>query len=240
MNENQDGQRGQVPNGDPLKRAAACAKAGDPVGMITALAEQRALDGFQRAFAHRYSKLPDTAIEEAIAGALDKAYAEIQGGKKITSLGSWLWKVIENDLNDAWITEYKNREVYDETKHSDLVEGGATDGPKEQDVGIDRERLRVEAVRLAREMIPTLGQANLVRVMTVLVDAIEAGIDDLPHATIAEALDLRPDTVRVLVFRGLERMARAAEARGLHLDRARLKELFPGIGDVEDDNMKMD
>ena len=227
-------QQDPVPESDPLKRAAACAKAGDPVGMVTVLAEDHAMDGFHRQFSRRYNRLPGTVIEEAIAKATDKAYAQIQAGKKITSLAAWLWKVIENELNDAWTREYKYNATYDESRHAEAVRSHSAGGPEEQEE-IDRGLLRTEAIRVAREIIPTLGQTNLVKVMTVVIDAVEAGVEDLSHGAIGKALDLNPATVRVLVYRGFDRLTRAARTRGLHLNRARLKELFPGFDDDEDD-----
>lgn len=224
----------EVPTSDPLKRAADCAKAGDPVGMMTALAERHGLDGFVRYFVIRYSKVPQTAVEDAVAIAMDKAYDHIRQGRSIANLAAWLWKVIDNELKDAWIREYRFNTRYDEAQHGDAVAASACGGAHHRDLDLDRQRMHSEALRIAREILPTLGHENVRAVMKLLIDAAESGIEDLPHAQIAETLDLHPSTVRVLVHRGLERLARAARGRGLHLDRTRLDELFPGHQETED------
>ncbi len=222
---------------DRFKRAADCAKNGDPLGMLVALADQHALDGYYRYFSNRYSNLPSTAIEEAIGLATDAAYAHLQAGKKIFNLSGWLWKVIESRLNDAWTTEHALNRPFDDERHGGAA-SNSSGGLAERSAQIDRQGMRNEAIRVAREMLPTLGHKNIENVMKLILDAAENGVEDLPHAEIAETLDLNPNTVRVLVWRGFRRIARAAKKRGLHVDRARLKDLFPDIpADGEDEDL---
>ncbi len=75
--------------------------------------------------------------------------------------------------------------------------------------------VRKGAVATARRLLPKLGQQNVQDVMRCLIDAVEAGEQDLPHRVVADALGLNQGTVRVLMKRGLDRLARAARAEGL-------------------------
>jgi DNA-directed RNA polymerase specialized sigma24 family protein len=218
---------------DHFKRAAERAKAGDPVGMLAALADEHALDGYYRYFAGRYKNLPGTAIEEAISAATDEAYAQLQGGRRILNLGAWLWKVIENRLNDAWTSEHALRQQFDDARHADAQASDLAGARQDRGSGVDRDKMRAEAIRVARELLPSLGHTNIEKVMKMLFDAAEQGVEDLPHEQIAEALDLKASTVRVLVWRGFQRLARKAAERGLHVDRTQLKNLFPDLPDDE-------
>ena len=221
---------------EALAQAKQAASSGDPLGMIKALNDSAFLDGMKRTLVLQWSgQIPEDEVEECIAVAVDKAYAELWGGGRIRRLDAWLWKVAKNKIVDRWRKDYRHRDAEAdvfEQPHPDPHPYLRDDDPSYELDDRDRDELRATALKVAREILPTLGQENIVKVMTYVLDAIEADVMDLTSTDIGEALDLNPATVRKLIQRGFERMAKAARDRGYHLDTDQLPRF--DADDVED------
>lgn len=201
-----------------LRRAKEQARGGDAVAMVEALHESRALDGLASQLRRSCSGLSATDIDQAIAAAVYAVYAAVSRGHVVHDLMAWLVKVC---YRNAWRTL---KALTDRHSMKPVVEpwapvldrtaasrSGADDGQGDDPA----ERRREEAIVIARRLLPRLGQQNVQDVMRCLVDAVEAGEQDLPHRVVAEALGLNEGTVRVLMMRGLERLGRIARNEGL-------------------------
>ena len=198
-----------------LQKAQAALNRGDVVDMLTALAASRFLDGLTRRLQADWSgSLPPADIDECIAQAVDAAWGAARKGQKVANIGAWLWKVARNLANDKWRDDFVLRGDLDDAALAvdpDL-------GEPESDVrGQIKDAQRREAIRIARELLPRVGEGLVVDVMEVVIDAIEAELPDLPAASIGEALGISAHTARTLVSRGFTRLRRLAEQEGYEM-----------------------
>ena len=90
--------------------------------------------------------------------------------------------------------------------------GESLDAAERRDLA---EAQRKEAIRIARGLLPRIGQGQVVAVMEVLIDAAENGLPDLPASSIAEQVGISKSAARTLVSRGLKRLRRLAEQEGV-------------------------
>lgn len=214
-----------------LEDARHAATNGKPLEMLEALNRSRFLEGMARVLEWEWQdQVPHEEIRECIARAVDKAYDELKSSKLLHNLPAWLWKTARNNVRDVWNKEYSHRaEIGDE-----MVDGIASHPhPLNPEEEYDRDALSRWALRKARELLPQLGQENIVKVMTYVLDAAENGITDLPHAEVGEALGLETSTVRKLVQRGFERLSRLAKEKGLH---GSLDQYVRGLRLVDDED----
>jgi DNA-directed RNA polymerase specialized sigma24 family protein len=197
--------------------AASC----DPRGMVEALYRSFVLDGLIRLLRNKWPSLYDE-VEFILAEAVDVLYQAISRGEKILNIPGFLYKVCD-------------RKAYDHARHAEesfdpdnpkhaapsssspteqpiLQEEEGHDGHSEE---LDREEKRHRAVAIARKLIPRLGQQSVQSVMTYVIDAVEAGREDLPDREVADALGLSLDTVRQSKSRGFRRLARIAHEERL-------------------------
>lgn len=202
-----------------LRRAKEQARGRDPVAMVEALHESRALDGLASRLRRSWPGLSATDVDLAIATAVDAAYAAVGRGQVVHELMPWLVKVCHRiawRTVEAMTDPHSMKAVvegWDPAACARMAEGG---GSAHDDQEEERaERRRKEAIAIARRLLPRLGQQNVQDVMRCLVDAVEAGEQDLPHRVVADALGLNEGTVRVLMMRGLNRLGRIARDEGL-------------------------
>lgn len=202
-----------------LRRAKEKARGGDPVAMVEALHESRALDGLASRLGRSWPGLSATDVDRVIAAAVDAAYATVSRGRAVHDLMPWLVKVCHRiawRTVEAMTDPHSMKAVVEDWDPAaiDRVAGGG-DGAHDNEEEDLAERRRKEAIAIARRLLPRLGQQNVQDVMRCLVDAVEAGEQDLPHRVVAETLGLNEGTVRVLMMRGLDRLGRVARAEGL-------------------------
>ena len=125
-----------------------------------------------------------------------------------SALGSG--KVANNTANDKWKRDYSRRRKLDSAA---LESGGESlDAAERRDLA---EAHRKEAIRIARGLLPRIGQGQVVDVMEVLIDAAENGLPDLPASSIAEQVGISENAARTLVSRGLQRLRRLVEEEGI-------------------------
>lgn len=184
--------------------------------MIEALTASGFLFGLVRRLQRQWPTLPPIEIDDCVAAAVDSAFAAISGGKAVRKLGAWLWKAAANTAQDRWRAEYAGR-VGDETG----IDGLAAPDAEDERTRTEREALddlrRAEAIRLARELLPRIGEGQVVDVMELVIDAAAQELPDLPASEIADALGISEGSARKLVSRGLQRMRREAERAGIEM-----------------------
>jgi DNA-directed RNA polymerase specialized sigma24 family protein len=220
---------GKVQGGiDFLEVARQAALSRAPDRMLEALAASGLLDGITRRLENRWrGRIPRPEIEDCVALAVDSAYDAVSSGRMVRNLGAWIWKASYNLACDRWTDDYERRS----TVEPEVLED------RQSLVTEDDRRLAdhraAEAVRLARSLLPRIGQGQIIDVMTILIEAAEQGIQDLPPDAIAETLGLSPAAVRSLLSRGLERLEREARREGVTLPEA-VPALIRGAGDEDD------
>ena len=199
-----------------LKVASEAAREHQPDKMLEALAASGFIDGLTRRLKGKWGRLPRIEIEECVAKAIDKVYEAITQGRSIRNLGAWLWKAADNLANDCWRDDYSHRAGGREN-----LENLASDNssPPTIEERLHREELaqfrRDEAIRLARRLLPRIGQGQIIKVMELVIDAVEQGIPDLTSVDIGNALGITSNAARTLRKRGFERLRREARREGI-------------------------
>ena len=188
-----------------LQRAVKAATKRDAAAYFKELAASAVLDGVTNALRRRWPKAGDDIIYHATAAAADNLYEHVVDGGPVRSPGGFLWGAAKNEMLEWY--HRAQREVPLPELPEEQVESDETTRP-------DEGRLRAEALRLARQYLPKLGEINTQRIMAFIFDGIESGSVDLSNATVAEALELSAQTVRRCKSRGFQRLRREAEKTG--------------------------
>jgi DNA-directed RNA polymerase specialized sigma24 family protein len=193
--------------------------------MLTALYKSHVLDGICRRLAKDWSEIAFEDVELLVAEAVDVLYEKVRGGEKIRRIAPFLVKVASRKAYDF----HESRRVIDALDPADVEAAAGKESrrdfereekqakPKTPDPGdeLDYEDKRRIALRIARGLLPRLGQQRIQDVMSYIFDAIEAGHDDISNEEIEDALGLSPDTVRTSKSRGFTRLARIAKEEKL-------------------------
>ena len=196
-----------------LRHAEKAAASGDPKGMVDFLFRSYALDGLIRQLRKKWPTLHHDDIDYIVSESMNEVYLAVKGGEKVLNLLGLLWKKSFGKAFDRYKLRPKMIAL-----DSEIFENiGKPDNPIEDDQ--KEEENRAKALKIARSLIPRLGQHNVQAVMSYLLEAIEAGRGDVPTQEVAEALGLNPDTVRQSISRGFRRLKRIATQEGL-IDRA--------------------
>ena len=105
-----------------LERAQEAVNRRDPVRMLEALTASHYLDGLRRRLQVQWGgSLPSSEVDECVAEAVDAACAAVFAGRRISSLGAWLWKAADNTANNKWRRDYSRRRELDSAA---LASGG--------------------------------------------------------------------------------------------------------------------
>ena len=217
------GREGQV------RHAADRAALGDVKGMLEALTVSGFLAGLVRQASDQYDALPRHEIENCVAEAVDGFFVAASDGRRISNPGGWLWKATWNKAADLWRQHYSSRVEMDESAYA----GAEHDGPRERAAADARaDRLRDEALRQARSLLPLVGTGQVVEVTRLILDAVADGLPDLPAKDIAEIVGISEAAARTLASRGLGRLERAARRAGITLP----DDLADGDPDDEDND----
>lgn len=197
-----------------LATAQSAAAARDAIGMVEALYASGYLAGLKRLMQRKWGKLPTADVEDCVADAVNEAYLAVSSRRRVADLGAWLWKTADNRAADRWRRDHAPIRGLDEAPERYVPE--PDDEERTRSDALDDFR-RVEAVRLARRLLPSVGHGQIREVMTLVVDAVEAGQPDLPPAVVADTLGITAPAARSLMSRGLERLRAAARTEGLEL-----------------------
>lgn len=161
----------------------------------------------------KYPDIPEAEIEDIVSSSMASLFDEVDAGKEITNLWSWLFKVA-----DRRAVDYLRMRAFERLANEEVLDGN------HPPLFAEASRLPLEAMpdfqrqwalEKAHALLPRLGGENIQRVMAVVLEAIENGVEDLSYRDIGDTLGLKPDTVKTQVFRGFERLGRLAREEGL-------------------------
>jgi DNA-directed RNA polymerase specialized sigma24 family protein len=189
----------------PPPSAKEAAATGDARAMVEAMFVSGFVDGLVGRVDRAWRLLDRAAAEDAVADAVGALYGTVLDGKVVESPEGYVVKA-------AWHiaqVEHKRRKTLREPEDFE-----ADDDEEDDDFGPSRSEWRDEAIRVARRLLPQMGQTNPRRVIEVIVDAVEAGIPDISNAEIGRILSLTNDVVRQSKKRGFERLERLAAEQG--------------------------
>ncbi|MBX3233522.1 MAG: hypothetical protein KIT84_11000 [Labilithrix sp.] len=191
------------------------------------IAASHALDGLTRQLQNAWPHALPGVIEEAVSTASDELYVRAGSGPIVAPLG-FLWGTARNIMLKKHRGGTAVTESLDDESNADLLVWNA------EETRTDKERaaLRDAAIRFARSVLPSLGHANVVQVMTFIIDCVDRGDVYVDNPTIGAALGLTSDTVKRCKHRGFERLAREAKKRGMNID-----DVLEDVTDEEDDDV---
>ena len=203
-----------------LQRAQEAVNRGDVLGMLEALTASGYLDGLTRRLQKKWSgSLPWSVVDDCIAQSVDAACAAASQGRSIRSLGAWLWKSADKIAHDRWKFDHARRVRFrDDTLAADS-DGIETDREREGRQELEEVRHN-KAIRMARDLLPRIGDGQVRDVMELVIDAAEDRLPDLPASSIADALGISDNAARALVSRGLKRLSRLAAKEGVEVPTA--------------------
>lgn len=197
---------------DELRAAVEAARTGDVREFLIRLAASHAVDAITQRLVAKWSRAEWGNVEAAVLRATETLFARARDGALIRSPAGFLWGCATNDLSNQ-----HRAGVLVVSPYQDCHSSASWD-PSSPDSDRDDEAIRVRALKFARSLLPRLGQDNIIRVMTFVLDCVEAGEKYVDHKIIAEATGLTADTVRKLKHRGFERLEREAKRHGVLLD----------------------
>jgi RNA polymerase sigma factor (sigma-70 family) len=181
----------------------------DALATIQQLFEDGFVDGLVRRLDRGWSLLDRGDVEDVVSDALLALYETMAAARKVGSAEAYVFKVAANRAK-ARYDEIKDRGSYDE----ELLEDPKSDALPQPGL-VD---LRTEALRIARQLLPRLGQSTIQRVMGLVFEAVEADLADISPSEIAEVLGLSSSVVRQTLHRGFQRLQRIAQEEGLQLN----------------------
>lgn len=204
-----------------LNRAVAAAASGDVKGAITALHASGFLDGLYRHLTTKWPNVEPLDIESAIAAAVAAYFTKISEGSPVSRIAAYILKAADNQV----LTSYHRRIHEDLTQDGEIETLSDHQGLKvspqddEQEAVEERRRQQARDLALARakELLPRVGQENVQRAMSLVLEAVERGDPDLPLATVADTLGVSHDTAKKCLQRGFARLSRLAREAGIEL-----------------------
>jgi DNA-directed RNA polymerase specialized sigma24 family protein len=220
-----------------LHEARDAAMVGDPITMLASLHRSFALDGLVRRLTKDWPRIPFEDVRLLVADAVDILYGKVRDGEKVRSPLSFILKIAHRKACDF----YESRKPIDAMDPEELEAAAGRSAVwgcpssivqgAQEDLGdrLDYDERRKCALRIARGLLPRLGQKHVQDVMSYIFDAVEANRYDIPNQEIEEALQLSSETVRTAKTRGFRRLARIAK------DERLVEQEFDFLGIGDDD-----
>jgi RNA polymerase sigma factor (sigma-70 family) len=199
-----------------LADAHAAARAGRIDEMISLLYDSHYLDGLTRGMQSKWSELRGEDLEDAVAEAVQELVKECRSGRsRIEQLRSWLWRVADRKAGAMFRDRVREASAAPEALMPSQVT--ADRESEDESSGSDEEdpdQKRLAAVRTARRLLPRLELESERLVLSVLIDAVEDGVEELSVRRIAEITGLAKSTADEAVKRALRKLRRLAREEG--------------------------
>jgi DNA-directed RNA polymerase specialized sigma24 family protein len=232
------------PVSQALERAKDFGKSGDFSSFAEAIVGSGILDGLKRRVGQRWPRLHPDDVDLAVGHAFDQLYADLKAGKTIISVISWLFKVAMSYAAAQWACRQRDTGYdYDFLEqHQDDRHGSDDQQPHDRQTNWDYEDRRRHAIEAARKLLKEIGHLNAQRVMSLILDAIEAEREDISDREISNSLgDVSQGHVKKLRQRAFERLARVAREKGWgdliveHLEKHQIHDMSEDDEGNEDD-----
>ncbi|MEO1009563.1 MAG: sigma-70 family RNA polymerase sigma factor [Planctomycetota bacterium] len=191
--------------------AAKAAIAGQPGQMLVELRAAGFLDAAAKTLRGKHPALDHDQVDASIAEGIDETYRRCRSAGQIRNFTAYIWKVAHHKCS-ARARVVARESSLEHTPPPQAPGSGIPESEAE-----DRESLR-EGLRVARSLIPRLGQENVVTVMTLLLEAVESGVFYVSAADISDATGLSENTVRQCLSRGRRRLRELARQQGFCVD----------------------
>ena len=193
-----------------LNQALNATKTGNIIGALEALYHGYFLDGYYRRLRKKWDALSEDEIYDALAQAVVQLIEKVSKGETVLRPLAYIYKVANGIANDQWQLNI--------SISSTEVEDIPFKRDESEDPPIDIEERTIQALSIAKSLLPKLGQENVQLVMEYIFDAVEQNAVDITNREMSEALMLSPDVVRQCKSRGWRRLERIAKEEGYHID----------------------
>ena len=194
------------------QEVVSTASAGKPIEMLEALYASRFLDGLTRRMRSKWKGLIADDVDDAVAMAVGVLYRDVKEGKVVSDPFGYLWRV--TDRKAFSIRQQRTDERATDPVNLDRIESEPDLSDDDEARGEDGTILRKKTVEIARSLLPQIGQANVVKVMEFILEAIEQGAEEITTGQIVEATGLSSENARQCKSRGFRRLERAAKEAG--------------------------
>jgi DNA-directed RNA polymerase specialized sigma24 family protein len=196
------------------QEAQRAASAGDPIGMLRALGRSGFPEKLAAQIENQFWRFDREDARWAVAEAIDSLYAHLERGERKRNIFPYLLKAAQNKAKDL-NGELARRVSFDEE----------TDGiPEVPEPMTDEEREAAEEAADARRramyaevksLIPRIPQSRPRQIISIIVDAMEKGVQDLTNEEIGDMLGLTKGTVATAKSRGLDYLVELAKEENL-------------------------
>ncbi len=166
--------------------------------MAVALFESGLLPGILRRLERAWPSFPHEDVEDIVAETAWRLYSAVRAGTPVNSLPAWVIKVADRLAKRRWSTAARLDPIGPEP------EDGRYGGLGEPD---EEDQLRAAVARV-RRLLPRIQGHTVQSVLAYLLDAIEAGHENIPAGEIASALGLSEGAVRTSLSRGRRKLLR--------------------------------
>ncbi|HET7459909.1 MAG TPA: hypothetical protein VFJ82_01625 [Longimicrobium sp.] len=194
--------------------AQRAASAGDPIGMLRALGRSRFLEKLEIQIEHQFWRLDREDARWVVGSAVDSVFDRLARGEKKRNILPYLLKAAQNKAKD--LSRERARRVSFDEKLDGVVElpEPLTDAEREEaEAAADAKRRAMYAV--VKRLIPRIPQNRPRQIISIIVEAMEKGVQDLTNEEVGEMLGLKKGTVAVAKFRGLEYLIELAKEEKL-------------------------
>jgi DNA-directed RNA polymerase specialized sigma24 family protein len=182
-----------------VRIAVGYAAEGNAWAMLAHLQRANVLAGVKIAFRRKWADLPDEEIDDILGRGVDALFQKVNRGDQVENPVGYLLQVMHHEAHDYTARQEKivPLDAWREEAHPSGAQSTSPD--------------RSAALRLARDILPRLGQHNVQTVMAYIFDAVEAGRSNVTSTEIASATCLTEDSVRQCRSRGFRRLERIAQ-----------------------------
>ena len=181
----------------------------------------RTVDGlWRRLVTHARRRFPSFSgatdfADDVVGEAFDSGVSVLSSGGRIRSPAAWFHKTVER----IGAQRLRDAEVLRQRGH-DLVSALCPDQPDASvlaELDAQRTRLLADALAHANRLLPRIGKGQVLAVMELFLEAVEADLPDYPPSAIADTLGIPEAQARTLLHRGLARLRREAQREGVTL-----------------------
>jgi len=214
-----------------LDKAIEAAARKDVVSFIQHIYDSRFLDGAERTLEDGWG-LDKEATHEILSDSVDRLYEAAVKKGTILFPGAYFYKIIERKATDYYRSHKKFEEFDDTREYYSLTSEQAGEKRISYDSEEEHDARVKEGIKIARSLLPKIGEENVQKVMSYIINAVESGVIDISNSEIAEAIGLSEVSVRKWKQRGFERLKRVAIKEGYR------KEFFRDITPMDNEEEK--
>ncbi len=186
------------------------ASRGDPVSLLATLSQEKAISGLVSRLRARWRVIDDEDLSDIICFSIDELFYHVRQGKANPNPMGYLWKTADFKAHEYYRRAKRKIDLNDvENTLQDKSLGRDFEKNEVEDLD-EREIMRIEAIKVARVLLPKIKSQSVRDVLSYVISAAEKGVDTLENQEIADTFGLSLRTVRDRLYRGFNRLSELA------------------------------